>query len=68
VRAAQVEKSPDEGCAFDRALIEAIYERRSDYVLRVADRASPASARTLRSIVKNRYPAEREAALAMLEG
>jgi hypothetical protein len=67
VQATQREKSPDDGCAFDRALIEAIYDRRSDYVLRVADRASPAAARTLRSIVRNRYPAEREAALAMLE-
>lgn len=57
----------DDRASFDRALIEAIYERRSAYVLRVAGRAGAAAARTLRSIVRNRYPAELKAALAMLE-
>jgi len=52
---------------YDRLLLESIYAHRSSYVLRVADRASAASARTLRSIVGKRYPAELEAALAMLE-
>lgn len=51
---------------YDRRLIEAIYDQRSAYVLRVAARSGPASRRTLESIVRNRYPAERAAALAML--
>jgi len=57
----------DDGPAFDRALLDAIYAKRGDYVLRVAERTGPAAARTLRSIVRNRYPAELEAAIAMLE-
>jgi hypothetical protein len=66
--AAVNEVAGQENCAaFDRALLEAIYAKRSAYVLTVAGRAGAAAARTLRSVVKNRYPAELEAALAMLE-
>lgn len=68
VKAVLAQFSPNDRAAFDRALIEAIYAKRSTYVLRVAERASAAPARTLRSIVRNRYPAELEAALAMLDG
>jgi len=55
--------------AYDRALVNAIYAERSAYVLRLADRAGAASAegRLLRAITRNRYPAERAAALAMFE-
>lgn len=55
---------------YDRALVEAIYAERRAYVLRLADRAGAASAegRLLRSITRNRYPAERAAALAMFDG
>lgn len=59
--------SRDDAASYDRTLLEAIYAHRSAYVLRVADRASAASARTLRSIVGNRYPAELKAALAMFD-
>lgn len=52
--------------AYDRALIEAIYRQRSDYVAQVAARAGGAARRLLLSVVANRYPAERAAALAML--
>jgi len=49
---------------YDRALIEAIYAVRADYVRGVAGR-SPAGARaTLESVVRKRYPAELAAALA----
>lgn len=50
---------------FDRRLIEAIYARRSAYVRRIAGKAGAAAARTLESIVRNRYPAELKSALAM---
>lgn len=55
---------------YDRALVEAIYAERSAYVLRLAARAGAASAegRMLRAITRNRYPAERSAALAMFDG
>lgn len=54
--------------AYDRALVDAIYDARSDYVRRVAaDPARTASERrTLLSVVNNRYPAERADALALL--
>lgn len=67
VEATKREATLEDCCAFDRALVGRIYEERSAYVLRLAARAGSAAARTLRSIVRNRYPAEREAALAMLE-
>jgi hypothetical protein len=56
------------GAGYDRALVEAIYAERTDYVLRLARRAGLASPQgaLLQSITKNRYPAERAAALAML--
>lgn len=60
--------TPDDCTAYDRALLETIYAKRTAYVLRVADRANAAAARTLRSITRNRYPAELEAAKAMLDG
>jgi hypothetical protein len=55
--------------AYDRALVEAIYAERGAYVLRIAARAGLASAqgRMLQSIVHDRYPAERAAALAMFD-
>lgn len=55
--------------AYDRALVEAIYAKRSAYVLRVAARTGLASAqgRMLQSITRNRYPAELAAALAMFD-
>ena len=52
---------------YDQALIDAIYSHRTAYVLRVADRTGGAARRTLRSVTQTRYPAERFAALAMLE-
>jgi hypothetical protein len=52
---------------YDRALIEVIYTERTEYVLRVAQRSNEAAARMLRSITRNRYPAELQAALKMLE-
>lgn len=66
VQATQLRATPEEGLVFDRVLVGKIYDERSAYVLRVTARAGPAAARTLRSIVRNRYPAERQAALAML--
>ncbi|MCB2047865.1 MAG: hypothetical protein KDE32_06505 [Novosphingobium sp.] len=68
VHVADLEGSRDEAGRYDRNLVNAVYAQRSAYVLRVAGRASAASARLLRSIVGNRYPAELRAALAMLDG
>lgn len=67
VRQADERASREETAAYDRALVQAIYAQRSAYVLHVADRTGTAGARTLRSVVKNRYPAELEAALAMFD-
>ncbi len=67
VKTAQVNDLRDDQVGYDRALIESIYARRCDYVLKVAKRAGAAAARTLRSIVRNRYPAELESALAMID-
>lgn len=50
----------------DRALIEAIYERRSRHVLSLAARSVPAVQRTLTNVALRRYPQERAEALAML--
>lgn len=54
---------------YDRGLVEAIYASRTAYILRVAARAGAGSAqgRTLQSVVRNRYPAELAAALAMFD-
>ncbi len=59
--------SREAASGYDRALLNAIYAHRTAYVLRVAQRSGEAAARTLRSITRNRYPAELEAALAMLD-
>jgi hypothetical protein len=59
--------SRDSPREYDRALIEVIYTERTEYVLRVAQRSNEAAARMLRSITRNRYPAELQAALKMLE-
>jgi len=50
---------------YDRALVEAIYAVRTDYVRGVAGRSSGGARATLESVVRNRYPAELSAALAM---
>lgn len=51
---------------YDRRLVEAIYAERTAYVQRVAARSSAPVRRMLEGIVRNRYPAERAAALRML--
>lgn len=66
VAAADAAVARDEA-GYDRALVEAIYAERSAYVLRVAGRSSAAVRRTLELVVRDRYPAERAAALAMFE-
>lgn len=55
------------GADFDRRLVEAIYDARTAYVLRVAasPRLSAREAAQLRSITVNRYPAERKAVTAL---
>lgn len=57
----------DDGAAFDRRLVDAIYDARGAYVLRIAasPRLTPREAAQLRSIVANRYPAERKAVMAL---
>jgi murein DD-endopeptidase MepM/ murein hydrolase activator NlpD len=55
---------------YDRALINNIYDRRTEYVLSVArdnPRLSAGEREQLISITQNRYPAERRDALAMLD-
>lgn len=52
---------------YDRHLIEAIYQERTAYVLRVAARSAPGARAVLESITRNRYPAERAAAVAMFD-
>lgn len=51
---------------YDSRLLDAIYNRRSAYVRGVAARSSGAAAKTLLSVVENRYPAELARAKAML--
>lgn len=55
------------GGDFDRRLVEAIYDARGAYVLRVAasPRLTAREAAQLRSIVATRYPAERKAVLGL---
>lgn len=53
--------------AYDRRLVEAIYARRSAYVLRVAGRSGPAVRNTLESITRTRYPEELKTALGMFD-
>ena len=50
---------------YDRALVEAIYARRSAYVQDVAARSAAPARRTFEAITRQRYPAELAAALAM---
>lgn len=57
---------PRSATGYDRTLLEGIYDVRTDYVARLAERGSAAVRRTLESVVRNRYPVERAAALAML--
>lgn len=51
---------------YDRALVEAIYVERSDYVRKVASTCDPAARQTLLDVVARRYPAELAKALGML--
>lgn len=55
--------------SYDRELIEAIYDRRIEYVLRVArnPKLSAGTRRQLVSITAIRYPEERAKAIAMLD-
>lgn len=65
---AAADRSPGrEAAGYDRALVNAIYEQRTGYVLRVArgqGLGTPAG-KQLVSITKHRYPAERAKALGM---
>lgn len=54
--------------ASDEKLLRAIYKRRSDYVRSVANKHTGTTRQGLLSVVENRYPAELQAALAMLRG
>lgn len=54
--------------ASDAELIDAIYDRRSDYVRSVAERYTGTTRAALLSVVNSRYPDERRAAHAMLKG
>lgn len=51
---------------YDRALIEAIYAVRTDYVRKLARSADAGSRKTLLGLAERRYPDERARALAML--
>lgn len=51
--------------AYDRRLIEAIYTQRTQYVQKIASRLGSAERRTLHNVLRNRYPSELQAALAM---
>jgi len=53
--------------AYDAALVEAIYDVRTDYVLGIAARSNAMARRTLEAMTRTRYPEERSAALAMFE-
>jgi hypothetical protein len=51
----------------DRAFVEALYRRRTDYVCAIAARSAPAVRRTLTTVADRRYPQELAAALALFE-
>lgn len=51
----------------DRAFVEALYRRRSDYVRAIAARSASAVRRTLTTVAERRYPQELAAALAMFD-
>lgn len=57
---------PRQDEAYDRNLLEAIYDVRSSYVRKVAARSDAASARTLIGVVETRYPDERARARAIM--
>lgn len=57
--------NPASPAMYDRALIEAIYDARTDYVLKLGSN-NPAGAATFRSLAEKRYPDERKRALEML--
>lgn len=68
-RAAQILIDAVKRCADrsdPRKLVNAIYDARIDYVQGIAAHATPANRKTLLSVVANRYPAERAAALKMV--
>ena len=69
-RAGGDEGGGEAGTDFDRRLVDAIYDARSAYVLRVGQSPAlkPAEAAQLRSIVARRYPAERKAVLSLFAG
>lgn len=52
--------------SYDRALVEAIYKRRTDYVRSLLADASGGTAKTFRTLIDDRYPDERRRALDML--
>ncbi len=51
---------------YDRALVQAIYAARSDYVRKLAETADTGTRRTMLDLAGKRYPSELAAALAML--
>lgn len=53
--------------AHDRAFVEALYQRRTDYVRAIAVRSAPAVRRTLTTVADRRYPQELAAALALFD-
>lgn len=53
--------------AHDRAFVEALYRRRTDYVRAIAARSAPTVQRTLTIVANRRYPQELAAALAMFD-
>jgi len=59
--------SAREDGGYDRQLVEAIYRERAAYVARLAGRSGAPVRKMLEGIIRNRYPAERAAALAMFE-
>jgi len=52
---------------YDRRLVQTIYDECSAYISCVAARSDSAAPCMLESVVRNRYPAELAAALAMFE-
>lgn len=53
--------------AHDRAFVEALYRRRTDYVRAIAARSAPPVRRTLTTVADRRYPQELAAALALFD-
>jgi hypothetical protein len=61
-------KAARTAAGYDRALVNAIYDARSDYVRKLAADADAGTRRTFTDLVNRRYPDERARALAMLAG